>query len=332
MDSQLELANLICKFGDKVLLDLAHEVVLPAFRNETHRRTFGETSYFFLDVAVGSFEDIDGIPSPAVIGRLVKNTTLERRQLFDEGTGKLVKAPHSLPSSPSSIFVLLLSVHRLLYVREMPGAPSLDVFRATLLRFLRAEHESFVAGRYQEQKGADPKTTRKKVLEEFPKPTLDLIPLTSDEDLEAFVSQFGVLTQFQVVLKNRNDEVDDNEFFEGLQKRKDKVKSATSTLTHRSSAGLDKNEVLAEAKAATEQGNQIVNLVGTDPTGAKLWGNNERFQLKHTIANLGDTVPKAAEQMFNVFRRLVANRAVKLPILDDATKQKIEELRKSLKL
>jgi len=51
---QLNVANFICKFDDLVLLDLAEEIVLPAFLDSDLKRTYADTTrYFILDAGIG---------------------------------------------------------------------------------------------------------------------------------------------------------------------------------------------------------------------------------------------------------------------------------------
>jgi hypothetical protein len=57
----LSFANLTCRFGESfVLLDLAKEVIYPAFFDETYRRVYGPTAYFFRDVGMAAI-DVDGV-------------------------------------------------------------------------------------------------------------------------------------------------------------------------------------------------------------------------------------------------------------------------------
>jgi hypothetical protein len=80
----VEVANFICRFGDdKVLLDLLEEVVLPAF-NSNERRSYGTTSYFFHQVKLVEIKSAN-LPIWCITGRFIKNTVLQREQIFDEG-------------------------------------------------------------------------------------------------------------------------------------------------------------------------------------------------------------------------------------------------------
>src|SRR5688500_388311 len=103
------------------------------------RRRVQQSTYFFVDVHEGLLDDTDN-SSQGICGRVVKETELYRRQAFDEKTGKLVIDPKTLQTAPSSIFVLLRTSHRLLYVRELSDAPSINQFRSTAKVFIEMAH------------------------------------------------------------------------------------------------------------------------------------------------------------------------------------------------
>lgn len=147
----MEMGNLICRFGsDHVLLDLAEEVVLPAFLTENQVRSYGSTRYFFHDVKPVLLDN-DADKVVGIIGRFIKDTTLAREQIFVEDRG-LVRDSESIRSSPSSIFLLILNNHRLIYVKETKDAPPKDAFKSTLLDFLRESHERFINKTFENHK------------------------------------------------------------------------------------------------------------------------------------------------------------------------------------
>src|SRR5476651_65737 len=126
---KLNLANFTCTFGDKfLLLDMFEQIVLPAFQGG-HNRTHGNACYFLLDVKLIKYGDEELV----IAGRLIKDTTVERDQFIDGGS--LVKDRQVLKSAPSSFFALILSNHKLLYVRENSGAPPISAFEATITKF-----------------------------------------------------------------------------------------------------------------------------------------------------------------------------------------------------
>ena len=100
----MEMGNLICRFGrEKVLLDMADEIVLPCFFDEQLVRSYSKTSYFFHEVSPVLLNNDASESVVGIAGRFIKDTTLEREQIFEEGRG-LVKDAGSIRSSPSAIF------------------------------------------------------------------------------------------------------------------------------------------------------------------------------------------------------------------------------------
>ena len=124
-------ANFICRFGDeKVLLDYAEEIVIPAFTHDTYVRSYGKhTHYHFYKVKFVKLDEIAGIPVFALAGRFVKDTMLTRHQVFEEQVG-LIQDEQEMRSSPSAFFVLILNNHRLIYFPETPHAPEFNSFAA----------------------------------------------------------------------------------------------------------------------------------------------------------------------------------------------------------
>ena len=315
----MEMGNLVCRFGkEKVLLDLADEIVLPSFFDNKLVRTYDKTSFFFHEVTPVLLRKDSKEPIIGIAGRFIKDTTLEREQIFEEEKG-LVKDSNSMRSSPSAIFLLILNNHRIIYVRETKNAPSKESFRSTLLNFLRIKHKQFIDSEYgslkksHQEQSESKKVTKKELLESYPRPTLELIPLTSEESIEQFVKKYDILKMMEISLSDRNDENDNDPFFDELQKRKDAIGSVKSVVKHSNSKGLDKETVISEISEATAQGNQKVKLNGIDNEGDILRGNNEEFQLRKPLDDLSSNPKKAANELFESFIGLVEDGLVKIP-------------------
>ena len=107
---KLEFANVIIRFGDKEMVDLFEQVVLPAFERTDLSRTSRGTDYFLLDVTLERLVESEA-DSLAVIGRLVKDTTLIVEQVWDEKQGKLIPIEKEIPSSPSALFAFRIQDH-----------------------------------------------------------------------------------------------------------------------------------------------------------------------------------------------------------------------------
>jgi len=314
----MEIANLICRFGDQVLLDHIEDIVLPAFFDVNLVRRYEMTSHFLHQVSLVKLQENNNEVFVGLAGRFIKDTTLRREQIFEQGKG-LVKDPGLMRSSPSAIFLLILNNHRLVYVRETRDAPTKESFKATLLAFLRKKHKDYIKKEYEKNKVERrkfpnlPKVTKRDLYEFLPNPTLDLIPLTSEDSIENFINKYNVLKTIEIFLSDRNDENDNDRFFEELQRRKDAIGSARSVVKHINNGGLNKEAAVKEVTEATLQGNQSVKLSGFDSEGDKLIGNNEHFQLRKPIDDLSDAPEKAAYDLYRSFIGLAEEGLIKLP-------------------
>lgn len=328
----IEMANLVCRFGDSVLLDHFDDIVYQSFFDEDLVRTYSETSYFFEKVDLIHLESEAGSDVLGIVGRFIKDTKLRREQIYVEGEG-LKRAPRSMQSSPSALFLLVLNSHRLIYLKETADAPTKDAFRSTLLSFLRKKHSHLLKSQLSEidalDINRDEKRERKDQLrDELPRPTLELIALTSEEGIEEFIRAYDVLNQIKIRFSDRNDEADLDEFFNQLQKSKDAIGSIDTALVHRSKEGLDKEQAVRQVVAATAQGNQSVTLRGVDDGGETIVGNNEKFQLKVPLEDVSDEPVEAGRQMYESFKALVDRGLVVLPQESNRTKRLVRAILK----
>lgn len=312
---ELELANLVCRFGDKVLLDHFDEIFLPAF-DEGRIRTYGASRYFFADTGLVHLgEGSKGEPVIGLAGRFIKDGQLRREQIYVDGG--LVKDRQSMQSSPSAIFLLILNNHRLVYVRETAGAPDKAAFRSTLLAFLKQVRSHVVKTQFkaidEEFEGRLKRREEKdKVLEAYEPPTLQLIPLTSRGTVAQFVKKYEVLKRIKITYRQTNDENPLNDFFAQLKESKEALGANSASVIQESKDGLNKDEAITQITAATDQGINTVVLRGTDEGGDTLIGNNDSFQIKKPIADLDADPEKAAAQLFESFNELVTDGLVKV--------------------
>jgi len=328
----MEMGNLICRFGNKkVLLDLADEVVIPCFFDKLLVRSYDKTSYFFHEVSHAMLADGENEKVIGIAGRFIKDTTLEREQIYEKGKG-LIKDTESMRSSPSAIFLLILNNHRLVYVKETKNAPSKESFRSTLLSFLHIKHKQYIEKEYERLNIAHventdkPRVTKNELYESNPRPTLELISLTSEDSIEEFVKKFSILKTIEISLSDRNDETDNDPFFEELQKRKDAIESTNSVVKHTNTKGLNKDKAINEISEATAQGNQTVKLNGIDNDGDILRGNNEIFQLRKSLQNLNIKPQRAAKELYASFICLAEDGLVKIPRTSKKAKDIINSL------
>ena len=110
----IEFANFICKFGDSTnMLNLASEVVVPAFINHDVVYEFMSSRYFLYNTHLVSL-DYEGGDVLCMVGTFIQTSTIKSEQIFDEEKG-LVPHPQEMPTATSAVFVLVLNTHKLLY-------------------------------------------------------------------------------------------------------------------------------------------------------------------------------------------------------------------------
>ena len=193
---KIEFANFTCTFGEKlVLLDMFDDVIYPAFKEKKHSRPIRGSEYFFLDTQLVKIKDNKGKVNIGVAGKIVKNTKLKREQVFKEGIG-IIEDHDELESAPTSMFVLILNNHRLIYVKEVSGAPGMDAFRATCLKFFKNEHKEFIHRVWQHNQDARKNDksikplTKIRLVQKYPYPELRITPLTDGQELNSLLINF----------------------------------------------------------------------------------------------------------------------------------------------
>lgn len=330
---RMELANLICKFGDQhVLVDYLNEIVFPAFFDTSLTRKYGQSKYFFDEVKLVDLTDDNADEKViGISGRIIKDTMLYRDQIFESGEG-LVRDRDSLRSCPSAIFLLIVNNHRLIYVKETRYAPSKEQFKSALLVFLKRKRIVYVNEQLEKEIGNSDITQKRRneIKQEIGLkigiPKIELVRLTSMEGIENFVKKFEILKTLEIILKDRNDENDNDEFFEDLQNRKDAIKSKRTSIRHTNKNGLSKNDATKEIADATAQGNQEVRVSGVDKAGDTISGNNEKFQIRKTLSSLSKVPATAAKKLYKSFNELIADGTIQVPATPDKARNAIENI------
>lgn len=326
----VEFGNLVVRFGDKVLLDHFDEIVLPAFQ-EKYERTYSDTRYFFEKVDLLHLGNVPEtkIPLLVIVGRFIKDGVLRRDQVYVDGA--LQKKPGKMQSSPSALFMLMLHNHRLVYLKETVDAPTKETFRSTLLQFLKRKHGAVLKAKKNDVDDIyatriERREAKEKLEEAYGTPTVQLISLSSEESVREFINRYKTLSQVRITFSATNDENPMGSFFAQLKKAKEDVGSDSSSLTHSSRSGLDKEEAIDQIAEATEQGINKVQLSGIDEAGDRLLGNNVDFRLKKTLDKVSADPVKAAGTLLKAFNGLLKDGIIKVEATTAKTVARIEEI------
>ncbi len=117
---------------EEPLLSHFDTVLMPALTSGV-KRVAGDSKYFLLEVDVRQAEDGEYV----LKGLIIKQTVLEVKSDLDEN-GRLIEKDERYPTAPFSMFVIYLKNHRMMYVQNQKGSPSLDNFKATIKYLLNA--------------------------------------------------------------------------------------------------------------------------------------------------------------------------------------------------
>jgi hypothetical protein len=299
----MEIGNFVCRFGEEqVLLDHYESLVEPAFMSG-FERTYGETTYLLMDVKLVDAGTPDGAV-PALAGRFVKDTVLHQQQRLVDG--QLEAAEQTFDSAPSSLFVLTLTGHRLLFVREHRGSPDMGQFATTIERFINRARRELIDRSYLEAKASADKVTKKALGITYPKAEVTVTPVLADESIEEFLKRFSVLTTVSVKLQPTNEEPDYNDFFKQLREQKEAVGADKTKLEFKGSKSDGLNvEATADQLKAAKDGNAEFVLKGTDQSGRDLKGDNEHFKVRVPVEMDRPSTSDAANRMGSAFRSLV---------------------------
>lgn len=328
-----EFANFICRFDNdkvnKVMMDYAEEIVLPAFLDDTLIRGYGDTHYFLYDASLEIINDDKENPVLAIVGRFIKNTTLSRTQLFDEKAG-LVQDQATIQSSPSAFFVLILNNHRLLYLPETPHAPNLQNFQSTIKYFLKKKHEEFINTKLKAsnegEKDKNKKVSKKTLRTINPPPSLKIVPLTSEDAIGDFIKRFEILKSIEFQLIKPNDDIDGSEIFKDIREMANDLKSDSSKLTCKNPDGLSKTKAVEKVNDAAKAGNQSVKLQGVDHDGNSFGGDNHNFRIRSPIEVTTPVKKAVTTRLYDKFKSLVSSGTIRIDKSKGDNTDKIKKL------
>lgn len=221
--------------------------------------------------------------------------------------------------------MLILNNHRLIYLKETPYAPSLNSFQATIKKFINLKRDEYISLLYAQRQE---KITKKSLSNEFPKATLDIVPLGGKSSIKDFIQRFDLLQTVTIKLLETNNELDNNEFFRMLRKQQELTNSDKTKLEFGSKHGLDKEYMEDQLAIAIGQGNANVNLEGKDNQGNVIKGNNDSFKINIFIDAISNNLREVSNQLFNRFQNLRNRNQIDLGEIQDREKL-IEKLRDS---
>jgi len=337
-EPHLEVANFHLTFGSKELIDHVQGIVIPAFFSpmNTKERAYEERPRWFHELAFQELPIGDGVTSPAIIGRFVKHIVYRSNQV--EVEGKLVATDEELPSDPSSIFVLLLDSHRLLFVREFPNSPKLDEFDTFIVRALsRARHEyirkwkEFLRMKKKAEGGKEKVPKIGDLEKRLPPAKLELIPIANAAESATLVRQMKMVTSFTVKFVKTNSEGLVGSLLEDARKAKTRLGADNLKIEAKAREGLNKEATSEAVKTIADKGIAKFEAKGTSESGVEATVTEKDTTVKAPVPNLPKNIDAAGPQMAQALNGLVSTNLMPAPPRPPGVVARLKELLPSIK-
>jgi hypothetical protein len=303
----IEFANFNCTFGNnKVLLDFADEIVLPALMGGETRK-YGASTYLLLDPALVKLRD-GGV---GLVFEFVKDTIVDREQVLEEGA--LHDDYRNMPSAPSALVLLVLNNHRLVYLPKTKWAPTLGHLESTCKVLIERARKKLIAAELAELEPGygEVATTRQTLEQKYPPVTLHIVPLTSALEVQSAVKKFEIIERLTITLVASNNEMDLDDFFKQFRKENEELGADTSKIQHSARKGLSSEATQAEVKAAGAQGQALIQVKGKDKEGQSLTQTNEDVRLRVEAGFEPSTPTGSALQMYDALSEVLEHGLVK---------------------
>lgn len=330
---KLEFGNYTLNFGgEKVLLDLFEQIVMPSFHEMRYvRRLKDKGDYFFLDTKIVTLDASPEAPVLGIAGKIVKNTKLKREQIYRPKVG-IIEDRSELETAPSSTFLLILNNHRLILCKEVAGAPTIQNFQSTSQYCLKQRRNELIEAIHKEEKSKrekDPelgRVTKKALREKYPAPVLRITPLSDKESLKAFVNRLEHIDKVTIkLLPTNKEEIDNDDFWSDFGRRRDEMNSKNTKVDFSNTEnGLDNDEVYDQASSASNLGNSEVKFKGYDAQGDTIRGSNDDFNLTVELEELPKDAEIAAYEKYSQFTHLVRAKVISVPPVAAAVLDKIK--------
>ena len=146
MKKSAQVANFNVVFGENELpmLECFDTIVFPAFSSGITKK-MGDNELLFKNIEITQNEK-----NYVLTGKIVKKTVLEVKSDLNE-KGELVEKDEKYSAAPYSTFVINLRNHRMIYMPNQKGSPSLACFRSVVKHvldtYIRQENSKLEEGK-----------------------------------------------------------------------------------------------------------------------------------------------------------------------------------------
>lgn len=176
------------------LLKYFNSVVMPAFQSGIVKKN-KDSELFFMNIEITEDETGDYV----LVGNIVKKTVLEIKSDVDD-LGNLIEKDERHPSAPYSTFAIYLKNHRMIYVLNQKGSPSIKSFSG-LVKYVFSE---FVRGF---NKGLEDKN------QYLPYPCINVVGLPMRSNIEEALKKVSKVTKLTLRFYPLNGDLEFGDMF-----------------------------------------------------------------------------------------------------------------------
>ncbi|MGC7893661.1 hypothetical protein [Vibrio anguillarum] len=214
----------------------------------------------------------------------------------------------------------------------------MDSFKTTILKFIKDVRKERIDDDYNHMKelrdlnGGSAKVTSKKNLAiQYPEPELEIIPLSSDADMDEFIKGMKCIDRFSLDLIMPNSEFDSNDFFASWRDETKKIGTKRSKINFpKNGKSLPHANVSELAKEAIKDENIMITLVGKDLDNDKIIGTNDSFKLTRSLDEIDQVPIFTVKKIYETFLGLIDDGIIRGPKICNL--EKIKEMLKHMVL
>ena len=322
----ISFANFNLRFGTKLaMLDLWGEVVFPAFTNSSPRPTASGTFYITDTDVVPVDDDL------VLVGRLVKDTTLSREQVFING--ELIPSRAAIDAAFTSRFALRLSTHSLIWAPETRFAPSISAFQATVMKSIqkhwKLHMEQTMKSENPSMKRSERIPLRAEMLKRFPPPVLDIVPYPNKQSAADFLAKVELLTEVRYRVVDPNPHYDGEGMAKSLLEMKQSLVAGSASVRFGDPKGLNHDSAAEQIAQLSSTGIITAQVKGKGPHGEDVSGDLEEMQVKVHTDPLPSENAAAAIAMNQALKNQEEYGAFKVGVITDNVRGIIANLRRA---
>lgn len=313
-----EFSNFILRAGSKRLLDLLDGCLVPSLKQKLISNRGEVYEYKFLNVEAAILNR-----EPVIFGRLVQRMRIKARQRLN---GQRLRATRAtMASDPSSIFVLMLTSHKLIIIPEQPRGPRTSKFKFVIGRIIQ---NSWMEKRDRELEAFRTKLMKrrltkeeresffKKFLELNPRPSLEINPISAPSDVAKVMSDFDFVRKLRITyFKSNNEDVDtDEKLIDDFNKSVQRINSDKANQEYiNTKSGLKVDEVGRMLQASAKTGGNSVFRVDGSLNGVDVVRTDENTQIVPVVDHEdGAPVRTVVSIAIGVVNELIRSGVVKL--------------------